>query len=52
MGRVEDPTNAKKALGDLVTKKLAESQTGRQGGYWLTPMGRCRAEKLMAQNGA
>jgi hypothetical protein len=46
-GRFADPFNAKKALANLVHKGLLGSQTGAQGGYWLTLEGRHRAERLV-----
>jgi hypothetical protein len=45
-GRFADPSNAKKALADLVGKGLLGSLTGAKGGYWLTREGRRRAERL------
>ena len=38
--------NAKRAVSDLKKKGLVVTKTGRQGGVWLTALGKARAEKL------
>jgi hypothetical protein len=45
-GEFDKPANVKKALSRLVREGLLDSRTGRGGGYWLTPAGKLRAERL------
>jgi hypothetical protein len=46
-GDYADPPNAKRALSNLVRARgLLCSTTGKQGGYWLTAVGRARAERI------
>lgn len=47
-GRGADADQFKHPFAELVRLKMLESQTGRRGGYWLSPYGRQQAEKQCA----
>jgi hypothetical protein len=47
-GKFASRANASKALSGFVATRLLDSKTGSGGGYWLTPKGKARAERLIS----